>query len=170
MVAAPSESALSLATRGFSAIFPVVLLATAFSVAIGYLTRFDDGQLISRFIQQFNLLTQFRNLKLGHRFLIDETFRPNAKDQWRLRYRLSGLIPFSGQSIDPTEWYLKLQNEYINIFIDGYNLEIRGNIFLGYKFNDANKIEFGIDNRFRNLIKSGSSIQSWFGVYWYLAI
>ena len=140
------------------------------ALGFGYLMRIDNGELIHRFIQQFNLVTSGDGIKWGHRFLLDQTLINGSADTWRLRYRLSGLLPLNGQSIDPKEFYIKLQNEYLNVFRDDYDLEIRANVFMGYKFSDANKLEFGMDNRIRNLIARGVNVQSWLRMSWYLAL
>jgi len=140
------------------------------ALGLGYLMRIDNGRLVHRLIQQFNFVSSGDGVKLGHRFLLDQTLTDVDPDIWRLRYRLSGLFPLTGQSIDSKEFYLKLQNEYLNVFKEDYSFEIRANIFMGYKFSDASKLELGMDNRFRNLNVARVNVQSWFRASWYIVI
>ncbi len=121
----------------------------------GYLIRRADNSFTHRFIQQYALTRKLLTSRLSHRFRTDQTIEKDESLQWRLRYRLSWEKPLNGFEIDPGEFYLKLNNEYLGILQDSKgNLEIRGLASVGYDISDKNKIETGIDYRVENLIRS----------------
>lgn len=138
-------------------------------LAGGYLMRFDNGSVIHRLIQQFTFVNENR-IRLAHRIVFDQTFAESRSTQYRLRFRLAALFPLSGDSIDPTEFYIKLQNELLNIYQDTYDIELRTMAFLGYKFNDGSKLELGLDNRFGSFVSSPVQSRTWLALAWYLAI
>ena len=141
------------------------------SLAGGYLMRIKDGQRIDRLIQQFVLKRSYASFKLAHRFSSDQTFEKDKEMKFRLRYRLSSAFPLNGQSIDPKEFYFKINNEYLNIFQNNdYNLEIRVVPFIGYVITDSNKLEIGLDYRLDSFIDKDSQSKFWIGINWYLAI
>jgi len=121
----------------------------------GYLIRRADNSFTHRFIQQFAITRKLLASRLSHRFRTDQTFEKNESVQWRLRYRISWEKPLNGFEIDPGEFYLKLNNEYLGILQDSKgDLEIRGLASVGYDISDKNKVETGIDYRVENLINS----------------
>lgn len=138
-------------------------------LAGGYLMRFDDGELIHRLIQQLTFVNDSR-IRLAHRLVFDQTFTPSRSNTYRLRYRFSGLIPLSGDAIDPTEFYLKTQGEHLNIYQDDFDIELRAIIFLGYKFTDSNKLELGLDNRFSSLFNGRVQSRTWLAMSWFLVL
>lgn len=141
------------------------------SLALGYLMRVREGELISRLIQQFIITKNYANFRLAHRFSADQTFQGNEPTEFRLRYRLSTSIPTNGQSIDPKEFYLKINNEYLNAWESAaYDLEIRIIPYLGYTFSDANKLELGLDYRLNSFLSDSSRHRFWIGVNWYVGI
>ena len=141
------------------------------SVAGGYLLRFRDNQLTFRLIQQYAIIQNFSSFRFSHRFVTDQTFQKNKEPKFRLRYRLSSLVPLNGQSIDHKEFYFKINNEYLGGFQKNNNdLEVRLSIYLGYKFTDNNKLEFGLDNRFDSFIKEELEAKTWVHVIWYISI
>jgi len=107
---------------------------------------------------------------VAHRLVFDQTITEASPSQYRLRYRLAGLIPWSGDSIDPTEFYLKIQNEYLKIYGDEYDLEVRVNASIGYKFADSNKLEFGLAGRLENLINNPVRSATWITLGGFLVI
>lgn len=120
----------------------------------GYLIRRQSGAFVHRIIQQFATTQKLNSSRLAHRIRTDQTFEKGESIQLRLRYRLSWEKPLSGLKVDPKEFYLKLNNEYLGILQDKKgNLEIRGLASLGYNISDENKIETGIDYRVEKLIK-----------------
>ena len=81
------------------------------SLAAGYLLRVRNQKPSHRFIQQYVITKNYTSLQLSHRFVADETFNEGESMELRLRYRISALFPLSGQSIDPKEFYVKI-NKY----------------------------------------------------------
>jgi hypothetical protein len=117
-------------------------------VGLGYLIRREEGKFIHRFIQQYAYTQKLYSSRLSHRFRTDQTLEKDEALQLRLRYRASWEKPLSGLQVDPKEFYLKLNNEYLGVLQDSkYNLEIRGLASLGYTIRDANRIEAGADYR-----------------------
>ncbi len=141
------------------------------ALAGGYLLRIRDGELISRLIQQFTNIQKVGALRLSHRFVFDQTLQKNEETQFRLRYRLSTQMSLRGQSVDPSEFYLKLGNEYLNILQgDDYDLEIRLKAMLGYVFSDDSKVEVGLESRMDSFLQSSLRHRSWLNAAWYIAI
>ncbi|MBK7428278.1 MAG: DUF2490 domain-containing protein [Saprospiraceae bacterium] len=112
-------------------------------IAAGYLIRFEDAEVFHRFIQQYVIIQKMSGYRLAHRLLSDQTFSKAEKPEIRFRYRITAEIPLNGESVDPGEFYLKLNNEYINSFqAMEYDLEIRLIPLLGFaKLNQAWTIE-----------------------------
>ena len=141
------------------------------SLAIGYLIRAKEGEIIHRIIQQFIITKSYSSLRLAHRFSSDQTLEKNERTEYRLRYRLSASIPTNGQSIDPKEFYLKINNEYLNAWQGkDYDIEIRIVPHLGYKFSDVNKVELGLDYRLNSFLNNSSRNRFWTAINWYIAI
>ncbi len=141
------------------------------SLALGFLARISDGKLTGRSIQQYIVTTRYPGFILSHRVSADQTFSKDEGTEYRLRYRLSSEIPLNGQSVDPKEFYINLSNEYLNSLQDNtYDLEIRVGPFLGYKFMDTKKLEFGLDYRINSFLKNSPGHRFWIGINWYHAI
>ncbi len=140
------------------------------SLASGYLLRIRNNNIIHRLIQQFTIIQNKSILRIGHRFTSDQTFEKESTT-FRLRYRISGQIPLSGESVNSKEFYLKANNEYLNALESRhYDLEIRLAIILGYEFNDNNKLEFGLENRFGGFIDQTLKNKSWINIGWFIAL
>lgn len=108
---------------------------------------------------------------MAHRFSSDQTFNSENPRELRLRYRITAEIPLNGQSVDPGEFYLKLNNEYLNSWQDGeYDLEIRLVPLAGFEFTDNNKLEFGLDYRLSSFLDGSSRNSFWFNIGWYLKV
>ncbi len=142
------------------------------SLTLGYLLRLEDGKIINRSIQQFIATKLYREFKLAHRIAADQTFEPDADTEFRLRYRLAAEIALNGQSVDVNEFYLKINNEYLNALEGGdYDLEIRFVPLLGYKFPADKKLEAGLDYRFSSFIDGDAAEHRfWFGINLYQSI
>lgn len=140
-------------------------------IGLGYLARFQENRVVHRFIQQYSFTNPYYGFRLGHRFRIDETFRPNADFEFRARYRLSSDISLNGEFIDPGEVYVKLGNEYVGSFQgDETDLEIRLVPSLGYYVNDDNKVELGIDYRISSFLNDAVAHRFWLSVGYYLSL
>ena len=141
------------------------------SLVVGYLNRLRDGKKINRSIQQLIHTKIYSGLKLSHRLSSDQTFFKEKKTKYRLRYRVSGEVSLSGSSVDPKEFYLKINNEYLNSWHDkDYDLEVRAAPFLGYKFSNSKKIEVGLDYRLSAFIQKPSKSKFWIGINWYYSM
>jgi hypothetical protein len=139
------------------------------SIAAGYLIRLRENLTVHRLMQQFTVVQRFRNFRAAHRFAADESFASGLSMELRLRYRFTAEIPFSGQAVDAREFYLKINNEYLNAFYeDEYGLEIRLSPLFGYVFTDNNKLEFGPDYRISSIFENASVSTFWLSISWYL--
>jgi len=137
----------------------------------GYLLRFRNNNLFHRAIQQFSMVSLLRSLRLGHRFASDQTFSGgnNADTEVRLRYRLATEIPLQGESLEPKENYLKINQEYLNAFQSGrHGLEIRTGFFLGNYLSRKNILEYGIDYRIGSIFANSTIKHAiWLRLNWY---
>ena len=121
----------------------------------GYLIRRADNSFTHRFIQQYAITRRLPASRIAHRFRTDQTFAKDESVQLRLRYRLSWEKPLNGYELDPGEFYLKINNEYLGILQDSKgDLEIRSLASLGYEISDKNKVETGVDYRVENVVTS----------------
>ncbi len=137
----------------------------------GYLLRFEGDEVIHRAIQQFTIVQNYDIIRLGHRFVTDQTFSKNKLPEFRLRYRIALEKPLSGSEIDPKEFYFKLSNEYLLKFQSSESeLETRILPFLGYEIDKNNKIELGLDYRLDGLLTSGSENDLWLSINWFYTL
>lgn len=131
-------------------------------VSAGYLLRVDDKELYHRFIQQFVILQKTTHFRFSHRFLVDETLSKVEALEIRIRYRISSEIPLNGNSIDTKEFYLKINNEYLNSFQDNkHDLEVRFVPLIGLDLNKNFKIETGLDYRINSFLKDKTNHNTW---------
>lgn len=138
-------------------------------IAGGYLMRIENGEIIHRFSQQFTIVKRQFGFRLAHRFLTDQTISPVEKTEFRLRYRLTAEIPLDGKSVDPKEFYLRLNNEYVNSLQDfNYDLEIRLVPLLGYAVDTKNKVEIGLDYRIESFLANTPSQNFWASLNWFI--
>ncbi|MEO6000593.1 MAG: DUF2490 domain-containing protein [Chitinophagaceae bacterium] len=140
------------------------------NLGAGYLVRRidKDGSFLHRSIQQYSLSQEFTSLLLSHRFRTDQTFEKNEAVQFRLRYRISIEKPLNGLQVDPDEFYLKVNNEYLGILKSGKgNMEIRLLASVGYNLSESNQIEAGLDYRVENIIGRGKKNLLLITVGWY---
>lgn len=131
-------------------------------LSIGYLVRFEDGNYTHRSIQQFTVVRSYQAFRLAHRFMSDQTFSTQEKPEFRLRYRATAEIPLNGQTLDPKEFYLKINVEKIHSLQNHiYDLELRFVPLLGYDFNRKIKAEVGIDYRVNQFVSSATRNRFW---------
>ena len=131
-------------------------------IAGGYLIRFEEGEIFHRLIQQYVIVQKLSGWRLAHRIMSDQTFSKIEKPEIRFRYRITSEIPLNGESVDPGEFYLKLNNEYINSFqAKEYDLEIRLIPLLGYDITDNFKIESGLDYRVNSFLNNSTRHSYW---------
>jgi len=140
-------------------------------LAAGYQMRLRDGEVIHRVNEQFTIVKKFRRFRLGQRLASDQTFKPDEDMTLRLRYRATPEIPLEGDAADVGEFYLKINNEYLNEFQDGdHELEIRLAPLLGYTFSARNKMEYGIDYRISLLMAGETEHTFWISLNWYFSM
>lgn len=141
------------------------------SFVAGYLLRVAEEGLINRTIQQMNIIRRYVGFRVAHRISADQTFQEISDSEFRLRYRASAEIPLNGQSLDPKEFFLKLNNEYLNELYKGaYDLEIRGATYIGYTITPANKMELGIDYRWDSFVTGSPRHRIFIGLNFYQSI
>ena len=140
-------------------------------LGFGYLARFEEDRIVHRLLQQYAFTNPYFGFRLGHRFRIDETFRPDEDFEFRARYRLSSDISINGEFIDPGEIYIKVSNEYVGSFQgDDTDLEIRLIPALGYYLNDDNKVELGVDYRIDSFLDSTANHRFWLSIGYFLSL
>ena len=141
------------------------------SLAGGLLFRSSDKYFKNRYIQQLTLVNQYAFFRIAQRFLVDQTINVNSPIEIRFRYRMTFELPLNGRSIDNKEWYLKLNNEFLNCYENKkYNLEFRSSPLLGFKFSDQNKLEFGLDYRNELVLHEISEHQFWLSLNWFIIL
>lgn len=136
----------------------------------GYLVRRNDldGSYSHRSIQQYSAAQSLGILLLAHRFRTDQTFEKEEAVQYRVRYRLSMELPLDGQRVDPREYYVKFNNEYLGALQNRRgDLEIRLLSALGYNHTEEDQIEIGLDYRAENVIRGDTENLLWLTVGWY---
>lgn len=143
----------------------------ASKISAGYLSRFREDEIVHRLIQQYTVVQQLPTYRLSHRVVADQTFSPSESPEFRLRYRIASELPFEGQSTDPSEFYLKLGNEYLgSVQGSDYDLEIRLVPMLGYYISPNQKAELGLDYRVRSFLTSDTRHTFWMSMNWYISI
>ena len=131
-------------------------------IAGGYLIRFEDDKFFHRFTQQYVIVQKLSGWRLAHRISSDQTFSKIEKPEIRFRYRITSEIPLNGESVDSGEFYLKLNNEYVNSFkANEYDLEIRLIPLLGYEITNHLKIEYGLDYRVNSFLNNSTRHSYW---------
>jgi hypothetical protein len=140
-------------------------------IAGGYLIRLRETEIFHRLIQQYTIVQKMNGFRLAHRFSSDQTFSNGEKPEFRLRYRITSEIPLNGESVDPKEFYIKLNNEYLNSWQGtDYDFEIRLAPLLGYDITDDNKIELGLDYRVNSFLNNGTRHSFWLSLNWFIEI
>jgi hypothetical protein len=117
----------------------------------GYLIRNQKEKIKHRLIQQFSISNTYGSLNLGHRFRFDETFQKDEATEYRFRYRIGLEKPLQSKN---GKTYVFLNNEYIPSLQDKqFEMELRLLPGMGFRLNESNKLEAGIDFRVENLFK-----------------
>ncbi|MFD2561402.1 DUF2490 domain-containing protein [Aquimarina rubra] len=138
---------------------------------IGYLLRFEEDKLVHRSIFQYSIARQLESIRVAHRFVTDQTFSRKESPEFRLRYRFTIEVPFNGYRVDPGEFYLKVNNEYLGAYQNtNTDLEIRIIPFIGYELNPKSKIEIGPDYRISQFFESETKNRLWLSINYYYAI
>ena len=153
--------------------FVALSLNPFWKVSGGYQYRLagGNGPNTHRSIQQIAYVQRLRCSRLGHRLRIDQTYHPNEAVELRARYRLSLEIPLSGQSLDPSEFYLLLSDELIYAYQGGDSeLENRLVGSLGHYFSKRAKLEAGLDYRTDRYIAEGFRTRLWLKVGGYFSL
>jgi hypothetical protein len=141
------------------------------TVAAGYLIRIDGEDVRHRAFQQLSIVRRYTFFRLSHRFSSDQTYQKDGDAEYRLRYRLSSEIPLGGLSVDPSEFFIKLNNEYLNSLTGvEYDLEIRTAAFLGYAITPSNKLELGLDYRIDSFLDGLPRNRFWVSVNFYQSL
>ena len=131
-------------------------------IAGGYLLRYEDDAFFHRFIQQYVVVQRLSGWRLAHRISSDQTFSSVERPEFRLRYRITSEIPLNGVSVDEGEFYVKINNEYLNsLQANKYDLEIRLVPLLGYDITDNFKLELGLDYRVDSFIYTITEHNYW---------
>lgn len=140
-------------------------------IAGGYLIRYEDGYFFHRLIQQYTIVQKMNSFSLSHRFSSDQTLSKAENPTFRLRYRIASELPLNGESVEPNEFYLKLNNEYLNSWQQSdHDLEIRLIPLLGYEITGNNKIEIGLDYRLSSIFKNNTEHNLWMSINWFIEI
>ncbi len=133
--------------------------------------RIEEGVNTFRTIQQISFLVLMEHLRIGHRIRADQTFLPDATDQYRIRYRFSVEKPLQGLDLNPGEIYIILSDELIYSYEPGESdMENRLNVALGFLLNSKNKLQIGIDFRTDKILKPGNRNRAWLKMGWYTNI
>ena len=140
------------------------------TLAGGYMLRFREGRRFHRTTQQITFTKSINGLRLAHRFSTDQTFATGVASEYRLRYRIGLEKPLAGESIDPGEWYINVNHEYLQAWQGGtYDLEIRLVPSLGYELTASNKVEIGLDYRINSFVTEAASHRFWGTVNWFVS-
>ncbi len=135
----------------------------------GYLFRWDnsDGRFVHRIIEQYTTEQQLDVVQLEHRIRADQTFQREEGAKYRFRYSIGVEQPLNGITIDPKEYYLALDNEYVGSFQDGTgHVEIRFSSALGYNISKDDQLEAGLDYRASNLMERDAINTLWLNIGW----
>lgn len=139
------------------------------ALAAGYMTRFRDGDVGHRVIQQFTIVRRKESFRIAHRFSTDQSWMPKTDLTLRMRYRLASDFPLQGTSIEPKEFYLKTNVEYIAEWqANKMGHEMRAVPVIGYDFTDDNKVEIGLDYRHSSLFSNSPRAQYWVRIAWFI--
>lgn len=135
---------------------------TGTSLSGGYQIRLQNAKPEHRLIQQYAFSSAGGVFRVAHRIAADQTFVSGENPQLRFRYRISAELPLNGQSTDPGEWYLKLNQETLPALQSSdFSLELRALAAFGMLLTDSKKIEFGIDYRLSEFIENEPQHAAW---------
>ncbi|NNF34191.1 MAG: DUF2490 domain-containing protein [Saprospiraceae bacterium] len=141
------------------------------NLTLGMQYRVEEGHNTFRSIQQISFVVLRDHARMGHRIRADQTYLPDASDQYRIRYRFSYEKPLQGLDLNPGEIYLILSDEVIYSYVPSESdMENRINIAIGYYQNATNKFQIGIDFRTDKILEPGSRNRAWLKMGWYTNI
>lgn len=141
------------------------------SLNIGYMLRTRDGQIFHRFAQHLNLIQQVDVGRIGHRIGLDQTFTGSQSSTFRFRYRWLREQSLGGFEINKREWYLKYGAEFLSIYSDeSIQGEFRLLPSLGFEYTALQKIEIGIDYRFKSIFQNNNSQDLWIRMTYYQSL
>lgn len=131
-----------------------------FSFTSGYVLRVENlNNLMHRFLFQIKTNHLQGRIELSNRFRFDTSYQNSFSPIHRIRYKFLVNIPLKESKV-----YLKLGNEYVNIFSKrDYNLEIRSISSFLLKIKESKKIEIGLDYRLNSFINSNIVV----GNFWF---
>lgn len=135
----------------------------------GYLFRWDNSgdSFVHRIIEQYSTEQQLDAVQLEHRIRADQTFRREEGVKYRFRYSIGVEQPLEGATIDPKEYYLAFDNEYVGAFQDGMGqFEIRFSSAIGYKMSKDDQVKAGLDYRASNLLEYDAKNTLWLAIAW----
>lgn len=142
-------------------------VSTNSGLGLGYLIRDEEGVFKQRIIQQFSTSRKYSSSKLGHRFRFDETFMKEESPIFRFRYRISYIHELGAKKKDDSKTYFSISNEYLPTLQNKkMELEMRIMPALGFKLNERNKLELGIDYRIEELFTASHKQLFLFNVAW----
>lgn len=138
------------------------------NLAGGFLYRFRDPFSGSptaeiRPWQQITFISRLQKFRLRNRFRVEQRWRESSSTgefafDVRLRYRLSVDFPLSGERLDDKEFYINLSNAVLIMpTLDRplYFWDYRASAGLGYRINDRQRLEPGLEFRTRRISDSG---------------
>ncbi len=142
-----------------------------YSLNLGYQIRFRNGSIFQRISQHLNFVQSVYKARIGHRLGFDQTFVKGGEPVFRGRYRIVLEKPLSGEQVDPEEFYFKIGTEIVAAFTKtSEDFEWRLIPQLGYEFNANNKIELGIDSRFKSIFTNDYNRVYWLTLSWFRSI
>ncbi len=146
-------------------------LQSNMSLNVGYMLRTRGDDIFHRISQHLNIAQPWLNGRLGHRIGTDQTFTKQKNTVYRMRYRAVFEKSLAGERIDKNEFYTKLGSEILYQFTQDFkdedNFEWRLLPSFGYEINRSNKIEWGLDVRFKKLFSEELNLAHWFRLSWY---
>lgn len=137
------------------------------AIGFGYLIRDEEGVFKQRLIQQFSMSKMASTFNYGHRFRFDETFQKDRDVIFRFRYRINFEKDIYTNPAKNKKTYFFAGNEYLpTLEGDDFMMEMRVFPGVGWKLNDKNKIELGLDYRMENLFTKSHAQVFLFNIAW----
>lgn len=137
------------------------------TLGAGYVIRDEEGYMMHRFIQQLSFSSDARNLSIGHRFRLDQSFYEDEGNAYRFRYRINFEKPLKKANGENKKSYLFVSNEYLPMLQDK-KVEVETRLIpgIGFKLNDKNKLELGIDYRMERLFMANHKQRFLLNIAW----
>jgi hypothetical protein len=142
----------------------------AIKLSMGYMLRIEGDNFEHRSIQQLTKTFSTNSFKVSWRLRTDQTFGA-SKPEYRIRARIALQKPFNGNELNNKEYYLKLTHEMLNDWKGRvHDLDLRLLGFVGYKLDDNQRLEFGVDTRFDKFINNELRSNIWGSIGYYVNI